>query len=443
MESLDHRSCHRRSLLGGVLRKAGWQQLVLALLCAACGRQAVAADQSPHPAKNSPASSAKTSFTSGDKSDRLSDSTQKAIGIICENFSTLPGNRQKIVYVSPDSLAATAGLNDGDEITSARLLLDDLSLTLSRRGLPLTISVRLTSAALKEVDKHPFELQLVEAGTGGGITASSPTRLSRQTPQPGRDDTGAGGIKGGAKIDRLVDASAFHSTRLPVLDVNQPGEKVPVLDVNDPARMLAKFQMELIVDQSLSMRRKDCPGFLSRWDWCGVQATDLARAVAPFEAGGLTITPFNGQYQVHRHAAAQDLVRLFGNPYFQWGTRLAEPLNDRLNDYFAHRNAQSKPLLLAVITDGVPVPKQEPGMVIQELVHASRQMNNPSEVTVVFFQVGGQDQFGHNFLQYLDQNLYRDGARYHLVHTVPFEVLVQNGLARSLAQAIQTYGRNN
>jgi hypothetical protein len=383
----------------------------------------VAADQPVHSKFNQSAAVQKTVLPSIDRSSYLSDSTQKAVGIICENDDTLPNHRQKIVCVNPDSPAATAGLTAGDEITSATLALDDLNLKLSRRGLPLTVSVRLPGGA-----NRPFELQLVQTATGSSASTDSPTRLSRRTAQAGRD--------------RLLDATAFQSSKLPVLDVNPSGETIPVLDVNDPVRMLANFQMELIVDQSLSMRKRDCPGYLSRWDWCGVQATDLARAVAPFEAGGLTITPFNWDYQVHRHAAAQDLVTLFGNPYFHFGTRLAEPLNDRLNDYFAHRHAQSKPLLLAVITDGVPVPKQEPEMVIQELVHASQQMHNSSEVTVVFFQVGGQDRFGHNFLQYLDQNLYRDGARYHLVHTVPFENLVQNGLARSLAQAIQTYGRN-
>jgi hypothetical protein len=118
-------------------------------------------------------------------------------------------------------------------------------------------------------------------------------------------------------------------------------------------------------------RNNDCPGGYTRWNWCGVQATELARAVAPFEVGGLTITIFNNLFQVHRHAAAQDLVSLFVYPNFHFGTRLAEPLHDRLNEYFSSRNAHSKPLLIAVITDGVPVPKQvKPAMVIQDLVRA-------------------------------------------------------------------------
>ncbi|MDR3615246.1 MAG: hypothetical protein P4L53_16935 [Candidatus Obscuribacterales bacterium] len=427
------------------MRRADWHSLVLTLCCAACSKQAVAADHPVHAQTATTVASAKTSFAPTDKSIRFSDAAQKVIGIICENDKTLPENRQKIVYVSPDSPGAEAGLNDGDEIISTQLLLDDLKLTVTRHGLPMTLSVRLTEASRKVFDVHPFALQLSQTAMGGVISGGSGTRLSRQSAKVGRDNTGNGALNGAAKTDHLVDASVFRSSPLPVLDVNQPSEKVPVLDVNDPARMLAKFQLELIVDQSMSMaQNNDCPGGYTRWNWCGVQATELARAVAPFEVGGLTITTFNNLFQVHRHAAAQDLVSLFAYPNFHFGTRLAEPLHDRLNEYFSSRNAYSKPLLIAVITDGVPVPKQvEPAMVIQELVRASGQMHNATEVTVVFFQVGGKTRFGQNFLQYLDQNLYREGARYHLVHTVPFEALMRDGLARSLAQSVQTYGRNN
>ena len=417
-----------------------WHSLVLALSCAACGTQTFASKSSNRPTVAKPAVKAisKSSLSPEDKGAHLYEDAQKALGIICEKSSDATAKRQKVVYVANDSFGETAGLHDGDEIVSAQVVLDQLKLSIMRHNLPLALEVKLTGAARAIFEARPFELQLSQ--TALGVADKDGTRLSRQQAQMGKTIPNV--IKGTAKSDRLVDATAFGLNRLPVLDVNQRPQKIPVLDVNDPARILAKFQMELIVDQSMSMTNNaDCPGNLSRWNWCGVQATDLARAVAPFEAGGLTITTFNGMYQVHRHAAAQDLVRLFANPNFQRGTRLAEPLHDRFDDYFSHRNAASKPLLIAVITDGVPVPRQEPAMVIQELVQASRAMHNDSEVKVVFFQVGARARFGQNFLQYLDQNLGQEGAQYHLVHTVPFDSLVQNGLARSLAQAVQAYGQ--
>jgi hypothetical protein len=226
----------------------------------------------------------------------------------------------------------------------------------------------------------------------------------------------------------------------PIVDVNPPG-RFPIIDVNSPLRILANYQLELIVDQSLSMGKNDCPGGLSRWDWCGVQAADLSRAISSFVPEGLTITPFNEGFRVHKNVSPQDIVTLFQTGRRHWGTELAEPLADRLNSFFKNRSKNPKPLLIAVITDGIPVPPPEPEMVIQELVKASKRMSNPFEVTVVFFQIGGNDRFGHKYLQYLDQNLFRDGARFHLVHTFPFEQLQQIGLANALVQTMQTYGQ--
>jgi hypothetical protein len=40
------------------------------------------------------------------------------------------------------------------------------------------------------------------------------------------------------------------------------------------------------------------------------------------------------------------------------------------------------------------------------------------EVTVVFFHIGGNDRFGHRYLQSLDHDLVRNGARFHYVHSI-------------------------
>lgn len=173
-----------------------------------------------------------------------------------------------------------------------------------------------------------------------------------------------------------------------------------------------------------------------------MQAQDLSRGISPFVPNGLTITPFAAGYDVYKNSSPQSIADVFGHAGFSFGTRLAEPLNDRLGSYFKHRDQNGKPLLIVVITDGVPFPPPEPDMVISELVKASHKMRNANEVTVVFFQVGGKDRFGHDYLQYLDQNLGQVGARYHYVHSIPFEQLKMVGLARALVQTVQTYGAN-
>lgn len=205
------------------------------------------------------------------------------------------------------------------------------------------------------------------------------------------------------------------------------------------ARVLADYDLELIVDSSLSMRQRDCPNGLSRWEWCGMQTSELSKMLAPLAPKGLTLTSFASQYQVYPNSSPDSIAQLFENPAFMWGTKLSMPLADRLNNFFARRKPGSKPMLIAVITDGVPAPKIEPTLVIETLVEASKQMKNPREITIVFFQIGGSDFKGQRFLAELDHNLASYGAKYDFVRTVSFEHLQKVGLAQALVQKIEDF----
>ena len=76
----------------------------------------------------------------------------------------------------------------------------------------------------------------------------------------------------------------------------------------------------------MSMRKPDCPGGLSRWQWCGQQAARLTQSLAPYVPNGLTIIPFATEYDVFEHATAQNIDYLFRRIGLQLGTRLYEPL---------------------------------------------------------------------------------------------------------------------
>jgi hypothetical protein len=214
---------------------------------------------------------------------------------------------------------------------------------------------------------------------------------------------------------------------------------LPTLSV----QLLSNFDLELIVDSSLSMRRTDCPNFLSRWEWCGLQTKELSRALVPYVPKGFTLTSFASEYHVYPNSSPSRINDLFENPAFMWGTKLAEPLQDRLANFFARRQTGSKPMLIAVITDGVPSPRYEPMLVVQTLVNATKRMRDASEVTVVFFQIGGSDEKGRRFLSELDYNLVKYGARFDIVRTVSFEHLQKVGLAQALVQNVQDFAKRN
>jgi hypothetical protein len=204
---------------------------------------------------------------------------------------------------------------------------------------------------------------------------------------------------------------------------------------------LANFDLELIVDQSLSMRRRDCPGGTSRWEWCGLQLRNLSDQLSTYAPRGFTLTTFASDFASYPNATTGHVQQLFANSQLATGTRLSRPLQSRMSHYFANRNTNSKPLLICVITDGVPTPATETMLVTQSLISATRHMQKPNDVTVVFFQVGGANFLGRLFLNQMDHSLVKAGAKFDIVETVSFEQLQYQGLTESLVRAVRNFGR--
>lgn len=248
---------------------------------------------------------------------------------------------------------------------------------------------------------------------------------------------------------RIYQASlntSGHNPRLvsqsPAADkINQPRGLKGRTEDQKVIETLSKYNFEIIIDRSMSMTIPDCPGRLSRWDWCGNQAVDIARGLSRYSADGLTITRFARQFDVDEHASVPRVVDLLSRHDFQFGTQLSEPLAARLDRFLSKHRSGDKPLLIAVITDGEPRPLPQPTMVIETLIKASQRMKGPGEVTVVFLQVGGDDPWGRQYLQSLATNLVKNGARYPYVRVKTFEELLDVGLAQALVEAVEQYAQ--
>jgi hypothetical protein len=304
-----------------------------------------------------------------------------------------------IIGVREDSPAFKGGLQVGDHVTHIDRRGDLVALTVETAGRSKVIELSLQA------------------------TGAEPN-LSLRIPRP--DNTVPEQTPFTLNANKL--AAFVESNREPMLAAT----------VSETSRFLARYDVELIVDASMSMKKPDCPGFMSRWDWCGAQSVALARQLAPFARQGITMTSFNNSFDVYEHQSPEQITNLFARTNLAFQTRLAEPLADRLNDYLVHRQ-DSRPRLIAVITDGVPHPREEVQMVIDVLVHASQMLKDPREVTVVFFQIGSRDLPGQQFLFEIDNNLIARGARFDIVQTVSFEHLKQVGLAQGLADAIKNF----
>ncbi len=242
---------------------------------------------------------------------------------------------------------------------------------------------------------------------------------------------------GGATQKRLLPAKS------PTMDTSSTPFHFRVtnfsLESSKNVKLLADYNMELIVDRSMSMRIPDCPGGVSRWQWCGDQALNLATALSPYVPNGLTIVPFATEYDVFEHATTQNVDDVFNGMGLQFGTRLFEPLSERLDNYFARYTAGAKPLLIVVITDGIPSPPRESTLVRQELIATSHKMISPNQVTVIFCQIGHDDPAGQRFLVELDERLMTMGARYQFVHTITFDRLEEMQLGPALIKTMKDY----
>jgi len=322
----------------------------------------------------------------------LSDQVQSDIGIECTKSGT---NDVKVSKVKPGSEAGNKGVQENDVIQDARVEPNVIVLSINRDG-------RVFTLTLDRKETNPVPLQAMQP------------KLDVPVPKP-----------------FTLKASQFQST--------VKKQDIPVLTVlQQKLKPLADYTVELIVDRSLSMRRRDCPGRESRWNWCGDQAEELARNISPLLPKGISITTFAHDHEVYEHSTAQKIVEVFENPHFQLGTFLYEAINDRLENYFAKRRPGSKPLLIAVVTDGLPTPMPQPAMVRDKLISATKRMKDSREITVVFLQIGGRDPSGERFLHDLDVNLVNNGARYDIVHTILFSQLMQSGLSQALVDAVQS-----
>ncbi len=357
-----------------------------------------------------------------------SDNSAWAFGVLSDQIQQRMGfkivlNANEDVCISsvlPSTPASISGLKVGDRIIDAQLADDALIITIER-GKNI-FDARLSDKKIPDKTKAHKEPVLImqQAKLGSMPSRSFNLKLEQIATMPDNQLIPEKAQTGVLKR-QVSDANTF------------------ALSVKKNQRLLASYDMQLIVDRSSSMHKDDCPGGLSRWDWVGQQAGEIVNAILPYNPNGITIIPFATEYDVFEHASPQDVDYLFKNIGLQGGTRLYEPLTERLDNFFAHYKPGSKPLLLVVITDGCPAPRFEPPLVKQTLIEASKKMEYPQAVTVVFFQIGSDDRFGQRFLTELDEDLVEEGARYHFVHCLLFDQFQDVGLGPALVQTLKQY----
>lgn len=197
--------------------------------------------------------------------------------------------------------------------------------------------------------------------------------------------------------------------------------------------VLGSYDIAIVIDKSGSMSSNDCPGGMSRWDWCREQMLGFARQTASVFRQGIDILLFSSEFQAFPNTNFNAIKTVFANNRPSGGTQMSEPLEAVFNEHFRKRDqfGNTKKLIVEVISDGEP---SDRGQVAAAIARATQRMQKPGEITVSFLQIGND---GGSALNYFDNNLMRDGAMEDIVDVEPFYVVANQGLSQAILNAAQ------
>jgi hypothetical protein len=233
----------------------------------------------------------------------------------------------------------------------------------------------------------------------------------------------------------------------------QPGSSVTYSDDLSALEVsqLNHRDVVLIIDKSRSMAKKDClrvpldlqednDGHLSspisRWDWCHEQTLDLSRKMQAFMPGGVTLVLFSSEFVVFNNIDAKEIETIFTDYEPNGKTNTTGALKSRLDLYFEQRDSvgqDTKPLLIAVITDGCP---DNPSNLRYAIVDATRKMKTPGEILITFLQIGNDPKGSKQLEELNNGGLVDRKSQFDIVNVVPFKEMRKIGLARALINEI-------
>lgn len=176
---------------------------------------------------------------------------------------------------------------------------------------------------------------------------------------------------------------------------------------------LKKYDFIVLVDKSGSMSTPDCPGGKTRWDYAQENVLAIARECQKYDDNGITVGVFANKLKLYENVTdgAGLLEKIFSENQPGGSTDTAGALDQIIQEYLG---SKAKPIIVVVITDGVPDSEQD---LIKVIVNATKKISTREEIGLEFVQIG-KDSHAHAFLDRLDNNLTKEGAILDIVNTV-------------------------
>jgi uncharacterized protein with von Willebrand factor type A (vWA) domain len=200
--------------------------------------------------------------------------------------------------------------------------------------------------------------------------------------------------------------------------------------------MIKDRDYTLILDKSGSMSKREPNTGKSRWQTAEESTLALARKCEQFDPDGLTIYLFSSRFKRYDNVTAEKVEQIFLENDPVGSTNLTAVLEDAFKDYFDRKaKGLTKPNgeTILVITDGEPDDRRS---VIESIINASRKLDRDEELAVSFIQVG-QDLSAKEFLNALDDQLLKVGAKFDIVDTMTMDDMAEMSLAEVLLRAIE------
>ena len=304
----------------------------------------------------------------------MTQSAIKQIGANSETPSARAGYKatgNKVQTVFPGSLAWLAGVRAGDGILSTRASGSLINLTVTRNGKSHVVTLHDLTVADAEQETRP-KLKSHAEKDEASLTKMQPS-MDRDRPLKGH-----------------------------VLDIQLLAQNENLLDNHD---------LVILIDKSGSMREDATPG-VSKWEWCKNNTLNLLETSGKHFDNKITIIPFDTRFQVFDNADLSKVGAVYQEFSPMGGTRPDGALAFELDEYFARRqkNRITKPLIVAVLTDGLP---NDPDALRDVIFDATMRMQKPDEVCITFLQIG-ESFSGSRILTALDDYLVDAGARYDM-----------------------------
>lgn len=192
----------------------------------------------------------------------------------------------------------------------------------------------------------------------------------------------------------------------------------------------------IVLDKSGSMIATDTPSGQSRWKYAEESLTAIAQRLAEYDPDGITVVPFSGSFKAHENVTPNIVGQIFKEHEPMGATVLAAPLKWCFDNYLSNKTAgkaKANGAIVVVLTDGEP---QDQNQVAKEIVSFTKKLDNgDGEFGISMLQVG-KDVAAKQFLQRLDDDLQKEGAKFDIVDTKTMDELETIGLTEAVLASL-------